>query len=170
MPKAAEVYVRCIGSMNARLAKGLKYGIFAIIGILLIEAVSRYIFRNPTTWSIELGQFVFGTLFLIGGGYVFLVDGHVRMDAVYSRWSPKTRSIVDLITFSMLGVYMIVFIIGGFSDIEYTLAVGQQSSSAWHPPLAPIKIIMLVGAFLLFLQAIALFIRDIAAVKGKPIS
>ena len=170
MPKGLMRDVHHSGLMNTRIAKALKYGVFVVISILLYEAVSRFVFNTPTAWSIELGMFVFGTYFLIGGGYVLLTNAHVRMDALYMRWSPKIRAIVDLITFSLLALYIIVFIMGGFADVEYTLAVGQESSSAWHPPLAPIKIIMLVGAFLLFLQAIALFIKDLATLRGERVS
>lgn len=167
MPKALVSYVRYMELFTTRLGKILSGAVFVLIGILLIEAVARYIFNNPTPWSIELATFVFGTYFLFGGGYVLLRGGHVRMDALYNRWSLKTRAIVNAATFSLLAVYLIVFILGGISNITYTLAYNVHSTSQWAPPLAPIRIIVVVGAGLLLLQGVAILIRDIATIRGK---
>jgi TRAP-type mannitol/chloroaromatic compound transport system permease small subunit len=170
MPKVLASYVRYIESFNMRLGKVLGWFVLVLISILVIEGISRYIFNNPTKWSLELSAMVFGTYFIIGGAYVLLRGGHVNMDVLYNRWSPKTRAIVNLATFSLLAVYLITFIWGGIENVSYSLALGQRSSSAWAPLLAPSKIITVVGVVLLFLQGVAFFIRDIYIAKGKPIA
>ena len=63
-----------------------------------------------------------------------------------------------------------VLLYGGYSSTEYALEYGQKNYSAWGPPKAPIKIIMTVGIFLMLLQTIAIFFRDIATARGKSIS
>jgi TRAP-type mannitol/chloroaromatic compound transport system permease small subunit len=169
MPKVLVSYVHYIEAFNIRLGKVLGWSVIVLIGILSIEAVSRYILHSPTEWSLELATFVFGTYFILGGAYVLLRGAHVNLDLLYNRWSPKTRAIADLATFSLLAVYVCIFVWGGIENVSYSLALGQHSSSAWGPPLAPMKIITVVGAGLLFLQGVALFIRDLSIVKGKPI-
>jgi len=161
--------VRYIESFNTRLGKILAGGVFVLIFILVFEGVSRYVFNNPTPWSVELAQFVFGTYVFVGGGYVLLRGGHVRMDALYTRWSPRRKAIVDLVTFSCVAGYFIVFLWGGIPNTAYSLSVGQHYKTMWGPPIGPIKIIILVGATILFLQTIALFIRDLSIIRGEPI-
>lgn len=171
MPKALVIYVQSIQSMNTHLGKILKFGVVVLVGILLIEAISRYGFNTPTVWSIELSEFIFGFYFFIAGGYVLLREGHVKMDAFYSRWSPKTRAIADLATFPLLAVYLIVFVWGGISSAEEALRFGQHTPSIWGPPLAPIKIIMVVGAVLLLLQGVAFLIRDLSIIfRGRDVA
>ena len=169
MPRALANYVRYIGWFNTRVGKIIQYGIFVMIAIMLIEAGRRYFFNNPTVWSIELGKFVLGTYFIIGAGYILLCEGHVRMDALYSRWSAKRRAIFDLATFFTAIVYFIVLLRGSIDSALFSLRLNQHSETPWGPPLSPIKVIIVVGVSLMLLQAIALFIRDIAIVKGKPI-
>lgn len=169
MSKALLSYVHYIELFNIRLGKILGSLVFVLIGILLFEAVSRYIFNAPTGWSVELSAFVFGTYFILGGGYVLLRGGHVNMDILYNRWSPKTRAIVNLATFSLIAAYLVVFMVGGIENVSYSLKWGQHSASMWAPPLAPIKIITTVGAGLLLLQGVAFFIRDLSIARGKPI-
>jgi len=170
MPKAVVAYVKAIESVMLRIGKGLSIGgILTLVFILLFEAISRYAFNKPLEWSIELATFVMGTYFFIGGGYVLLTEGHVRMDALYSRWSPRKRAIADVATFFPVGVWLIVFLLGGIRNVEFSLSLGQHSQTPWAPPLAPIKIIMVVGVVLILLQAIACFFRDLAIIRKKPI-
>lgn len=169
MPKVLICYVRYIDSLSTWLGKTLKFSIFVLIGILLIEAVARYIFNTPTIWAAEMGEFVLGTYFLIGGGYVLLCGTHVRMDAIYNRWSARKKAIADLATFSLIAVYLITLVLGGSRIAATALMSGQHASTQWGPPLAPIKTIVVVGAVLLLLQAVAFFIRDLAIIRGKPI-
>jgi TRAP-type mannitol/chloroaromatic compound transport system permease small subunit len=170
MPKALVMYVRSMNSANAQLGKIGKYGVLVIVAILLIEAISRYGFNSPTIWSMELTEFVFGFYFFIGGGYVLLRGEHVNMDLFYSKWSPKRKAITDIFTFPLLAVYFIVFIISGVDNVVGTLKWGQTTTSLWSPPLGPIKIIVLIGGILLFLQGIAFLIRDVSILrKGRDL-
>jgi TRAP-type mannitol/chloroaromatic compound transport system permease small subunit len=58
---------------------------------------------------------------------------------------------------------------GGISSTNYAIVYGQKNYSAWSPPLWPIKSIMTIGIFLMLLQCISTFLKDIAAARGKPI-
>ncbi|GAH80376.1 unnamed protein product [marine sediment metagenome] len=43
----------------------------------------------------------------------------------------------------------------------------ERSTSVWHPPLYPLKLTMPIAAFLILLQGLAKFIRDLnAAIMG----
>lgn len=170
MPKVLVNYVHYIGWFNTRVGKIIEYGIFVMLALMLIEAFSRTVLNSPTEWSLELGRYVLGTYFTIGSGYILLCERHVRMDALYSRWSVRKRAAFDLATFSVGIVFVIVLLRGSIDAAHYTISFNQHSSSAWGVPLAPIKVIFVVGISLLLLQMIALFIRDLSIVKGKPIT
>lgn len=107
--------------------------------------------------------------YLLGGGYSMQLDSHVRMDLVYSRWSPRTRALVDALTVGFLIFYLVFLLAGGISSTQYALEYGQKNYSSWAPPLAPIKIIMTVGILLMLLQAVAMFFKDLALARGEPL-
>ncbi|MFC1938547.1 TRAP transporter small permease subunit [Chloroflexota bacterium] len=169
MPSVLVRYVRYVDLMNNWLGKVLRFSALAIIGILLVEIVSRYIFNAPTLWAIEMATFILGAYFFIGGGYVLLREGHIRMDILYHRWSPRTRAIVGVATFFLAVIYLVTFIWGGIIDASYSLTFNQHSGSNWAPALAPIKIILVIGAFVLLLQASSFFIKDLATIRRKKI-
>jgi TRAP-type mannitol/chloroaromatic compound transport system permease small subunit len=53
------------------------------------------------------------------------------------------------------------------SSTNYAITYGQKNYSSWAPPLSPIKIIMTIGIAMMLLQAIAMFFRDMATVRGE---
>jgi len=169
MPRVLANYVRYIDAMNRKVGVGIGYVVFVIIGILLIEAIRRYAFNMPTVWSIEMSQFLFGAYFIVGGGYALLSGGMVRMDILYSRWSPRKRAIIDAAMFVFFVIYMVTTLLACTDHAIISTIMGQHSGSPWRPPLYPIKITVAIGVFLLLLQGVSCFIRDIATIRGKPL-
>ncbi len=94
---------------------------------------------------------------------------HVRMDLLYENWSPKAKAAVDSATVLLLIFYLSVLLHGGIMSTEYAIKYGEQSYSAWAPYMAPIKILMCFGIFLMLLQTIAILLKDIAVVLEKEI-
>ncbi len=170
MPKAIKLYVRYVEAINRVVGRFAMYLIFLMMGILLFSTISRAVFNVPYMWVIEMAQFTMAAYYLLGGGYSLQLDAHVRMDLLYERWPVKKRAFVDSITAFCLIFYLGVLLYGGYSSTEYALQYGQKNYSAWAPYMAPIKIIMTVGIFLMLLQAFAILFRDIATARGKSIS
>ncbi len=169
MPPILLAYVRVVEAINRVLGRLVLWAIFALLVLLLYAAVSRTLLDAPLIWSVELAQFLLAGYFLLGGGWSLLADAHVRMDLFYSRWTPRTRAFADSLTAFCLVFYLAVMLLGGLSSTHYALVYDQRNYSAWAPPLAPIKIVMVVGLVLMLLQATAIFIRDLARARGTPL-
>jgi TRAP-type mannitol/chloroaromatic compound transport system permease small subunit len=169
MPKAIIIFVRTIDATNTAVGRFSQYLVFAMMGVLLFESISRTLFNQPHIWVVEIAQFTMAAYYLLGGGYSMILDGHVRMDLLYGRWSVKTRALVDAITAIVLFFYLVLLLYGAISSLEYALRYGQVNYTSWAPPLAPIKIIMTIGIVLMLLQAIAIFFKDLATARGASI-
>ena len=169
MPESLITYVKTIDSLVARLWTGLRWATMAIIGILTYAVVMRHILGTPSMAAYELAMFIMTVGFFLAGGPLLLQEEHVRMDAFYTKWSPRRRAITDVVTFALL-VYIIVMLITAISATMSSYAAGQHTKSIWSPPLWPLKAGMATGCAILLLQAIANLIRDIATIRGKPLS
>jgi len=161
MPTPITGFIRCVDKTNIVVGKFSQYLVFGMMGILLYESISRTIFNQPHIWVVEVAQFTMAAYYLLGGGYSMILDGHVRMDLLYGRWSPRTRAVMDSITGVVLLFYLIILLYGAISSVEYALRYNQVNYSSWGPPLAPIKIIMAIGILLMLLQSIAIFFKDL---------
>ena len=170
MNKAAKMYVRCVDAMSLRIGNVAKFLILVMISVLAFEAISRNFFNSSHIWSLEITEFTNVTYYLLGGAYTLLIGGHVRMDVFYANWSAKKKAIFDIITFVFALIFLVILLYGGSKSVIYALKYNQVTYSVWAPPVAPIKIISVIGIVLMLLQNIAEFIKDLAIAKGKDTS
>ncbi len=169
MTKAIRTYVKAVEAVNRAVGRAAMYLIWAMLAILLYSSISRTAFDTPLLWAVEMAQFTMAAYYLLGGAYSMQLGSHVRMDLFYAKWSPRRRAAVDAVTIFFLIFYLVLLLMGGISSTQYAIQYGQKNYSAWAPPLAPIKIVMTFGIFLMLLQAVAMFFRDLAMARGKPI-
>jgi len=165
--KVIKGYVDGITATNRFMGTVSMYLVFGMLGILFFETCSRTFFNKPWIWTVEMAQFVMAAYYTLGGAYTLIIDGHVRMDLAYAKWSPKNKALADVLTFAVIMLYLVVLLLGGIISLEYSIKYKQKSYSSWAPPVTPIKIIMLIGMTLMILQVIAEFFKDLAKVRGK---
>jgi TRAP-type mannitol/chloroaromatic compound transport system permease small subunit len=170
MPKVIKLYVRYVEAVGHFVGRIMMYFIFVMMGVLLLSSGSRAFFSVSYIWVVEISQFLLAAYYLLGGAYSMQLNAHVRMDLLYSRWSPRRRAFADSITAFCIIFYLIVLLLGGISSTEYALQYDQRNYSAWAPPLAPIKIIMTIGIALMLLQTVSTFFKDLAKARGKPLT
>jgi TRAP-type mannitol/chloroaromatic compound transport system permease small subunit len=167
--KLIKGYVDGITATSKLVGMLAMYLVFGMLGILFFETCSRTFFNKPWIWTVEMAQFVMAAYYTLGGAYTLIIDGHVRMDLAYARWSPKNKALSDVLTFVVIMLYLVVLLLGGIISLEYSIKYKQKSYSSWAPPVTPIKIIMLVGMALMILQVIAEFFKDLAKVRVKEV-
>ncbi len=182
-------YIRRIDAMNRRIGRIMMYGIFALMGVLLWSTVSKAFFV-PSLWTLEMAQFVMVGYYILGGPYSIQLGSNVRMDLLYGDWSLRKKAWFDLITVFFLIFYLCVLLYGAISSTAYSLGywgtepfsffsglvtgteeIGhmEKSSSAWRPYLWPIKVVMIVGIFLMLLQCLSELLKDVLRLKGEAI-
>lgn len=169
MPKAIRLYVRYVEAVSRTVGWFAMLIALGMMGLLLFGSISRAVFNSPYIWVVEAAQFTMAAYYLLGGGYSMILDGHVRMDLVYGRLSSRARAILDSITVLFLIFYLVLLLIGGLFAVDYAVKYNQVNFTPWGPPLAPIKIVMVIGIALMLLQAIATFFKDLATALGKAI-
>ncbi len=141
--------------------------IVALALIVSYDVVKRYFFGQPTVWAQEMSAMLFGTFIILGGAYTAKENKHVNMDIFYSRFSPRGRAVLDIITFFILTIpFLGILLWKGGEGAWRSLANLEHDSTQWGPPLYPFRIMLPLGAFLFLLQAIAKFIRDCRTLRS----
>ncbi|MFA5538119.1 MAG: TRAP transporter small permease subunit [Gemmobacter sp.] len=168
MPRFLVAYVRIVERLNHGVGRIAMYLLFALMGVLLWASIARTAF-TPQIWTDEMSQFLMVGYFMLGGAYSMQLGSAVRMDLMYSRWSDRTRAIVDAVTILAVIFYLGVMLWGGVESTQYALEYGERRRGLWRPYMAPVKIVMCIGLLLMLLQCTAFLIRDIARLRGKEI-
>jgi len=163
-------FVRYVDAMNYRIGRVAMYLLFVMGAMLLYSTLSRIIFGVPINWVLEMSQFMLSAYYLVGGAYALQMDQHVRMDLFYGRLDARRRAVTDAFTILFVIFFLVVLLVGGISSTNYAIQYNQRNYTAWSPLLWPIKVVMTIGVFLMLLQCISTFIKDIAIARGKPIA
>lgn len=166
--KRREVLER-LDNVNEWVGRITSYIILAIMGIIVFEVVSRYVFDAPTVWAHDLTGYVLFSYIILGGGYCLLYRGHVGIDIVYNRLSPKRRLLIDLTYASIIFfIFTSVLLWKGTEFALTSLAIRETARTGlWSGPVYPFKMLFPVGALLIMFQWVLNLIRDIGAVKNK---
>ena len=183
-------FARSIDSVNTAIGLVVMYGVYALMGILLWSSISKTFFL-PSQWTLEMAQFAMVAYYMLGGPYSILTGANVRMDLFYGTWSLRRKATVDVVTVLFLIFYLGVLLYGALGSTSYSLGywgtdpiayfaglltgseeIGrlERSSTAWRPYIWPIKAIMILGLFLMLLQALAELIKDIARALGRDLA
>jgi len=170
VPKFIVNYVKVIDYLSTKCGRAAMYLIFVMIATLLVNAFTRNIINLPLSWCIEMAQFTMTAYYIVGGPYSMQMDSHVRMDLIYSKFSTRTKARVDSFTAIFLVVYLVCLLIGAISSTMYAIEYDQRKFSQWNPSMIPIKLIMVFGIFLMLLQAISTFFKDVAKSRGIELS
>lgn len=140
--------------------------IFLMVGVLLLDAVTRNVIHIPLHWCVEFAQFTLTAYYFMGGAMTLKDEDHVRMDLLYSHLSERGRAILDLVTVFCLLFYLVVLLIGSISSLEYAIATNEKRFSMWNPSMIPIKALMTGCLVLMILQSVSLVFKYVAAVRG----
>lgn len=182
-------FIDIVDGFNLRVGRFVMYGVFVLMAILLWSTISKAFF-TPSLWTLEMAQFAMVAYYMLGGPYSILMGSNVRMDLFYGELSLRRKSMLDSFTVFFLIFYLGVLLYGGIGSTAYSLGywgteplnyffglitgseeIGrmERSSTAWRPYVWPIKTIMIVGLFMMLLQALAELCKDIARLSGHTI-
>ena len=159
-----EVYLSKIDLINEWVGKTVAYAILPLTLIASLEVVLRYVFDRPTIWAWDVNIQLGALLAIMGAGYTLRHGGHVIVDVAVTRFSLRQRALIDLITTWLFFFACVILVWKSGVEGWDSLMTKEAYSSIWAPPIYPLKMIIPVGAFLLLLQGIAKFARDIVIV------
>jgi len=163
-------YVRLMDKLADLVGIVAMYLIFAMVGILLLDAITRNVINIPLHWCIELAQFTLTAYYFMGGAMTLKDNSHVRMDLFYDNLTETGKAKMDLVTMGCLLFYLGVLLFGSISSLTYAIETGETRFSMWNPSMIPIKSLMTGCLVLMMGQTFSLMIKYWFAAKGKPIA
>jgi TRAP-type mannitol/chloroaromatic compound transport system permease small subunit len=151
------------------------FGVLAAVVIVplvlatVYEVFSRYLFNAPTIWAYELAYMAMGTNFLLGAAYTLRERGHIRIDLAYSRYSPRTRALIDAVGYLFLFLPLAWWLSYGLWTYALNAYLSGETSgeSAWNPVIWPFRLVFFAGFLLLALQATAELIKAVFTLIGR---
>jgi len=159
---------RWIDRMNAWVGWVVAWVTLELVLVVFTDVVMRYVFRTSFVFTQELEWHLFAFIFLIGGGYTLLHDGHVRVDIIYQKLGFKARAWVNLLGVLLLLIPgCLLIIITSWSFVYTSWAILEGSPDPGGTPLRfLLKACIPAGFLLLLLQGVSLGIHSALQIAG----
>jgi TRAP-type mannitol/chloroaromatic compound transport system permease small subunit len=131
----------------------------------VVEVFARYVLRAPTMWALDVTTMSYATLFMLGAALALLKGAHVRTDMLWEGFSDRTKGVIDSLALGLLFLpTMAVLFFISIDDFFYAVSIDERSSSgAWTPILWPLRGVIPLTFFMLFLQGISELMKSLWA-------
>jgi TRAP-type mannitol/chloroaromatic compound transport system permease small subunit len=160
-------FSRWMDAFSDRLGK---LGMWLILLTTLISAanaISRKAFDLSSNAFLEIQWYLFAAVFLLGGGFAFLRNAHVRIDFLSSKFSSRTRNWIDIlgiVIFILPLCYLMIVL--GWPLFERAYQSGEMSSNAGGLIRWPVYLLIPVGFAVLLLQSLSELVKRAAFLSG----
>lgn len=160
-------FSRGMDALSDRVGSLLIWLLFSTVIVSAVNAVVRKVFSVGSNAWLELQWYLFAAVFLLGAGYTFLHNAHVRIDFLSGRLSPRTRNIIDIV-----GILVFLTPIAWLLlQLSWPLFVnawrsGEMSQNAGGLIRWPVLALVPLGMVLLLAQAASELVKRIAFLKG----
>ena len=160
-------FSRAVDWLNTQIGKHVIWLILASTVISAVNAVVRKAFNVGSNAFLEVQWYLFAGSFLIAAAYTLLNGEHVKIDVVYSRFSKRTQTKIDIFGFACFLTpvcvamlwYGVPFFLKGYHS-------GEMSTNAGGLIRWPVYALIPIGFSLLLLQGWSELIKRLAFLQG----
>jgi TRAP-type mannitol/chloroaromatic compound transport system permease small subunit len=150
------------------VSKVLSYSFALSVVVTIYDVICDVVFRSPTVWVYDVVTTAIAVAFLVGGSYALLRREHIRITAVYLRFSSRTRLRLDALTSLLAIIYLAAFGWFALNMARDSIADWEVGGSAWAQPTPiVVKVSMVLGAALMIVQMISNIRGDLKALRDR---
>ncbi len=160
---------RRVDPLLITIGKAVSWIWLVLLFVIVSNVVLRYAFGEGRIELEELQWHLYSVGFLLGIGYTFQADGHVRVDVVQEKLSPRVRGWLELYGIVLCVLpFTALILIFTVPFVMNSYAVGEVSVSPGGLPYRwLLKSVLFIGFFLLLLAAISRLSRVWVYLFGK---
>ena len=161
-----------IDRLNTIIGYLCAFFVFSMVIVVFTVVVLRYGFNIGFIWMQEVYVWLHSFVFMLGAGFTYLANEHVRIDVFYREASKKYKATVDLFGNIFL-LLPFLYIIWNYSYpfVYRSFLMGEVSREAGGmPALYILKSAILWFCLVLFLQLVSNVIKSILTLSNYHLS
>jgi TRAP-type mannitol/chloroaromatic compound transport system permease small subunit len=154
--------------LNDSVGHLIRWLVLAAVLISAGNAIIRKAFNASSNSFLEIQWYLFAGVFLLGAGYAFLRNVHVRIDFISGKLPKRTNAKIDAVGIVAFLIPLCLILIS-LSWPLFTKAweSGEMSQNAGGLIRWPVYALVPLGFALLLLQAVSELIKRIAFLRGS---
>lgn len=158
---------RGIDWFTEKLGRALCWLLLAAVVISTVNAITRKAFSLSSNAYLEAQWYLFAMTFMLGAGYVFLHDQHVRIDVLSSKLKRKTQIKIDVGGIVLFLLPLCFFVIWtSLPSLMTAIQTQEVSASPGGLIRWPLYMLVPLGFSLLALQSFSELFKRMAFLTG----
>lgn len=161
MPRTLDLLQRWLGAALVALTPCVVLLCFGLVA-------ARYGFGKGSLAVQEAMLWLHACVFMLGMAWALRHERHVRVDVLHARFSSRTRAWIEVGGHLLLLLPFALFLL--WISLDYVAASWQVRESSREPGGLPglflLKSLILLSAWLLAVQSLALCVQQLRAVRG----
>ncbi len=158
---------RLVDWLTNRIGRGLIWLILASVLISAGNAIVRKTLDIGSNALLEIQWYLFAMVFMLGSGFAFLKNAHVRIDFISNHFTARTRNLIDvvgIVVFLFPLCYMLITL--SWPTFYNAWVSGEMSQNAGGLVRWPVYLLIPVGFFMLVIQGLSELIKRAAFLTG----
>ena len=149
-----------IAKIKNVLDRTLEILVMVVVAILVIDVLwqvfTRYVLRNPSSWTEELAIFLLIWVALLGAAVALNRGAHLGIDYFVGKLDKKTRLLVEIFVFFCVACFAFcIMLLGGIDLVQTTLYLEQKSPALGIEMGYVYLAVPISGCFMLLYSALA---------------
>lgn len=122
------------------------------------QVTSRYVFKNPSSFTDELSRYMLIWVGMLGAAYVAGKNEHLAIDIILTSLKERLqKKVLVLVSVLVMAFALTVMVIGGANLVYITFILGQKSAALQIPLAYVYSIIPFSGLLVAYYQIFAIF-------------
>lgn len=149
--------IKTIDAIIEGVGKFASYLVLIVLAIIIAEMAMRGIIGKSLPFAEDLVSWLLVAIVFLGGPYALAKGKFVRVDALYERFSARTKAIVDTtLSSALLSLFLFTMIKFGTAFTLKSFNNGEVSATgAWDGPVWVSKSLIPIGCCLILLAWIS---------------
>jgi TRAP-type mannitol/chloroaromatic compound transport system permease small subunit len=160
--------IQVLDAITVWLARLSWWLVVPLMAVLVYEVMVRKLFVSPTIWAMDSSYMLNGIFGMIGAVYALYRGGHICIDFISDKWSRRTQAAMNVafyITCFFPGISIFFWFAWKFAYESWVIRE-RAITSAWMPPIYPLKMIMAGAMAFLLLQGVSEFLKNVRILFG----
>lgn len=162
-------YIKFVDSVNEKIGNAVSWLTTLMVLVVCYDVFTRYVLKSSSVAVQELEWHLFGMIFLLGAAFSMKHDQHVRVDVLYSRFSPKGQAWVNFLGSTLFLIpFSILVIWASWNFVKNSYMMGETSPNPGGLPARYLlKACIPTGFFFLLLQAVSQSFQSLLTILGN---
>jgi TRAP-type mannitol/chloroaromatic compound transport system permease small subunit len=159
---------RLVDRFNEFVGRWIRWLVLAAVLLSAGNAIVRKIFSTSSNALLEIQWYLFAAVFMLGAGFAFLRNVHVRIDFISSKLSKRTNAIIDSIGIVVFLIPLcVILIVLSWPFFYNALVTGEMSQNAGGLIRWPVLALIPLGFLILLVQGLSELVKRIAYLRGQ---